>query len=218
MRGLLTGRNPQAGVTAMKKATFIGVLGSLVLSGQASAQLVANGSFELPGIPPDNFAIGVNATGWSGPPVLFNGTVSGWPAPQHGTQYADIGNQGVGGRTEQVVSISVLGNYVLSWYDNTAYGATGPSTYRVAILDSADGIVASGDFSAFNDGSGVWQGRSLGGTLEAGSYTIQYESIPGGAGWDVLIDNVSLIPELEEYSLMSVLGLLVFAGYRRYVK
>lgn len=190
----------------------------LALTSGLQAQLVVNGSFEATTLGfPD---------GWSGnPAVVFVGDIDGpggWPGPQDGNQFVDMGygetSPGVPAYVlSQVVTITTPGAYRLDWYHNT-YSDTGPGSgvanFRAAILDAGDSPVAQGLFDPGN--FGVWGYASLTATLAVGNYTVKFSSGPA-FGRDTLLDNVSLtpIPEPGAYAALAALGCLGWAGWRR---
>lgn len=192
----------------------------LALTSGLQAQLVVNGSFEATTLGfPD---------GWSGNPfVVFVGDVDGpggWPGPQDGHQFIDIGygeiSPGVPAFVlSQSVTITTPGSYRLDWYHNT-YSDTGPGSgsanYRAAILDAGSSPVAQGLFDP--GGFGVWGHQSLTAALAAGNYTVKFSSGPA-AGRDALLDNVTLaltpIPEPGAWAALAALGCLGWAVRRR---
>ncbi|MFN0066984.1 MAG: PEP-CTERM sorting domain-containing protein [Limisphaerales bacterium] len=182
------------------------------------AAVLVNGSFEATtfGFP----------DGWSGNPfVVFVGDIDGpggWPGPQDGDQFIDIGygeiSPGVPAFVlSQTVTITTPGDYRLDWYHNT-FSDTGPGSgvanYHAAILNADDG---TGVEDLFDPGNfGVWGQRSLTTTLEAGEYTVTFSSGPF-SGRDTLLDNVTLtlVPEPGAWAALGGLGCLGWAVWRR---
>lgn len=202
----------------MRTTVILLVVGSLLGSRQTLAQILINGGFEDPAISQNSYSTIIQATGWSGLQALFNGdggNASLWPGPQQGAQYADIG-WGNTPAMSQAVTISAPGDYRLCWYDNTAYFQTIGSPYSVTILDSVDAVVASSSFAAVNDGSNAWAAKFVPATLASGAYTIRFQSVTGGAAYDVLIDSVAMVPvpEPDDCGLLVCLGSVVLITRR----
>jgi hypothetical protein len=146
----------------------------------AQANLLLNGSFEAPVQLADGIYFGITPTDWSGGAVLFRGEPSpgSWPSPQHGEQFEDIGFTGYS--LSQSFDLTDAGAYTLTWYDNAALGVG--HSYSVEMDGDSKGTFA-------DVGSSAWKPRSISLTLSAGSHTLVFA---GGAGFDTLLDNVSL--------------------------
>jgi hypothetical protein len=122
------------------KALLSSIAAGLSLATAAQANLLANGSFEVPTVPPGtfvNFATGSNAiTGWTviGPPVsVVSGTFGApnFPA-QDGIQWLDMtGPTSGGGGVQQAVATTPGQTYNLSFFVGTGFGTT--STVGVLI-------------------------------------------------------------------------------------
>lgn len=197
--------------------TLATALTALSAAAAGHAAVLVNGSFEETtfGFP----------DGWSGNPfVVFVGDIDGpggWPAPQDGNQFVDIGY----GETSpgvpafvlwQTVTITTPGDYRLDWQHNT-HSDTGPGNadYYAEILDSSGVIsLAAGAFDPGN--FGIWGHESLTATLGAGNYTVKFSSGPA-SGRDTLLDNVSLtlVPEPGAWAALGGLGCLGWAAWRR---
>lgn len=202
----------------MHPIRILAVSAALSTATAGHAQIVVNGGFEATtfGFP----------DGWSGNPfVVFVGDIDGpggWPAPQEGNQFVDIGYGELSPDVPaftlwQSVTITTPGDYRLDWHHNT-HDDTGPGSgfanYRAALLDAADAPVAQGLFDPGN--FGVWGYALLTATLEAGVYTVKFSSGPA-SGRDTLLDNVSLtlVPEPGAWAALGGLGCLGWAAWRR---
>jgi hypothetical protein len=176
----------------------------------ASAQnLILNGSFEDPVVAPDSINLGVTPTGWTGGAFLFNGSPAGWPAPQDGNQYEDIGFAPLWSLS-QTFMVTNPGQYLLTWYDN------GSSGYSV------DVTVTGNPTQSFGGTAGVWawSAHALEVTLAAGENTLTFSGNSPSVHADALIDDVRLtsVPEPATGGLAAGLGLLALAGWRRWRK
>ena len=192
---------------------LIGAVALLTVANVATAEIISNGSFELPPITPNTYQVG-SPSSWNGGWAIMNGSVllpgGALPLAQDGQQWVDIGNL-PNTPFSQSFAISTQGQYQLSWYDNTGvdYGLGWDgqkSPYSVSVNDSSFQSVASGNFDAAHNL--IWQNRSLSFNLSPGTYTLVFTSQgTTGYGYDTHIDNVSIaaVPEPEEY-LMMLLG------------
>jgi len=124
-------------------STLAAIAAGFCLTSAAQADLITNGSFETPTVPPgtfSNFSTGSTAiTGWTviGPPVsVVSGTFQApfFPA-QDGTQWLDLtGPTSGGGGVQQTVATTPGQTYNLSFYVGTGFGTT--STVGVLINGS----------------------------------------------------------------------------------
>lgn len=182
----------------------------------ANANSILNGGFESPVEPAGTTS--VLPTDWMkiGPvtPLIFHGTVSGWPSPEEGSQFVDIGNAGVNAAISQTFMVGTAGVYDLTWLDNAVIG--GGSAYDVDLQDSSSTVVATSSFTF--SGASSWNARSLSVTLGLGSYTLEFT--PTAPASDALLDNASLelastssVPDSSSSVLllsMAVFGLAFF--------
>ena len=146
----------------------------------AHANLIQNGSFEAPVQPRTGLWI-ATPTDWTGGGLIFQGTVSGWPSPQDGIQFADIGGEPTPALT-QVVQIPQAGSYTLTWNENEAFGFS----YSYSVL--LNGILLANPSGV---GSVTWTQESLEVDLSAGDNTLAFK----GLGFtDTLLDNLRLEP------------------------
>lgn len=194
------------------------ILVVLMTQSAVHASLILNGGFESPIITPqDTYQLGI-PTSWSGSSSvsIFNGVVVEggltWPAPQAGDQFVDIGNHLE--FITQAFTVLVGGDYILSWYDNTAdvFGNTS-SPYEVKLEDSSLQQVFSQSLNAYLAGPS-WQHRSVTVSLSPGDYELTFTSTGIPRGLDTLLDSVSLttesVPEPTSWILFG--GLLSLVG------
>ena len=157
------------------------------LGGAQGQNLVSNGSFEQPARStpdswgytlPDDWIQNADA---NHAPAIFNGSVPGWPAPEEGSQFLDIGNTaGFNAGVHQTFTVTVPGTYDLTWFDNAAIGF--PHAYSVSLGGTTVDIPGE-------TGSATWTEHELLLTL-SGSVTLTFTPIPGGV--DTLLDNVQV--------------------------
>ena len=125
----------------------------------------------------------------NGDPCGCGGTSS-----EDGQQYLDLGGE-PGNSIRQVFSVPGS-RYRLAWYDNTYFPASTSSPYTLSILDASNQAIVVTNFDAGSP-TGAWQSRSVVLDLSAGSYTLVYtEQVPHG-GYNSLLDNASLMEQLE---------------------
>jgi hypothetical protein len=175
--------------TRTSLALAVGVLAASI--GRAIGQnLISYGSFEDPLLPTPNTYQFELPTGWSqnadanSLPIIFNGTIPGWPSPEQGNQLLDIGNSsGNSAGVHQTFTVTVPGTYDLTWFDNAGIGD--PHTYSVSLGGTTV------DFNNNGLGSTTWTEHELSVVL-SGSATLTFDPIPGGV--DTLLDNVQLQP------------------------
>ncbi len=178
-------------------------------SATAFADLIYNGSFEIPDMPEPGMNGGTPA-GWSGGLYVFRKPwyPSYWPDPEDGEQYVDIGDSEVYSFT-QAVTVTIPGDYLLSWYDNAYPGSE--YFYYVSIGDRRNLYSSPSAFS--------WILRALDLELGTGVYTLKFEAA-AFSGSDTLIDNVSLtlvsaVPESDTLGLLTLsLTCLALLGTR----
>ncbi len=159
-------------------------------SAPAHASILQNGSFESPTVSP-GFTFGAIPSGWGGTPGgLFNTGLSGWPNPEDGQQYLDLGNWAGHFTLSQTFTIGAAGAYQVSWYDSTAIVPPANSPYEVSV----DGV--SGNFDATHF-SLDWALKSLPVNLTVGIHTLTFAAQGVFGGYDTLLDNVNiaLVPE-----------------------
>lgn len=187
----------------------------------ASANLVANGSFEA-----DNFnagggyrlgLVGNDVTGWyipAGDGVypwgLQNGNGYGAGPADTGNQWLVLGEQGTDHQytiQQTVNGLTPGGTYTLSWAAASELGccANGQLSFLSGSATAAD------NFSAPSSGSywTQWGHYSYTFVANASSVTFQFQDIaPGAAGYDLGLDSVSMVgsgvPEPAAWSLMLV--------------
>lgn len=179
----------------MRPGVYCGVplLSILALSLRLDAAVIANGSFESPVVASNSFqSTTPDAWSTSGATFVVNGDGGDaiFPLPQMGDQYFDLGNFGTS--LSQTFSIATDGDYLLSWYDNTAQTSVTTSPYTIAIEDSMANVVASQALDAYHAGLNDWQRRTLSLSLPAGVYTLTFSAAGTRGGLDTLVDNVSL--------------------------
>lgn len=181
----------------MNKTTLTGLAlwAALALSGHAQ-NLLLNGSFESPVLPPNNGSI-TTPDLWqpaTSAPSLLNGVFApGYPAPQDGQQYIALGVEGDGtpDGVSQAFTITNAGAYVLSWFDSTPLGFGMTSPYSVSVFNSAAQTVAVRNLDAYR-GTLEWVSHSIQLSLSSGAYTLQFRAEPPIGHVGAAIDNVSL--------------------------
>lgn len=189
-------------------------------SENSTAQIILNGSFESPAIPPNTYAFATPSP-WTwdireGHIVNGNAAEPTFPIPlpQDGQQYLFLGDNETYS-ISQNIAVPDPGYYRLSWYDN-AYACCGQrrSPYIVRVYDDSHQTVAALGLDAWHDG--VWANNTLDVNLAAGSYFIQFQpqgTLPPFSAATVL-DNVALtpvaVPEPASIGLMALgLGVAV---------
>ena len=192
-----------------RKALVVFTISALAIHAGRSQNLITNGSFELPVVPPNTFQTGTpDSWSWNGgtPGFIFNGNVpSGfdgytayWPPPEDGQQYVDIGPNSFG-PFSQTFTVTNQGNYTLTWFDNAPQsGGLTAAPYSVEILTMAGQVVTSNSLDSYNLAS-TWTARTNQAFLSAGTYKLQFAGVGDYGGLDALIDNVSL-QEVQDFS------------------
>ena len=197
------------------KTTF-GLVAACALIGlapSAPANLIQNGSFESPTVPP--FLISTLAPdmwqktapgGQADLAVLLNGR---YGAAQDGLQYIGVK---FGASVYQSFTISAPGTFSLTWFDSTEFnGPNQLSPYTASVRDSANNIAASADYDANNiTGVGFWTARGINFALASGTYTLSFDGHSGPFAELSLIDNVSLVNTSQNVPDRSSSLLLVF--------
>src|SRR6185503_6940747 len=102
------------------------------LLGLQAQNLLLNGSFEFPVLPPNTAQITV-PTSWESAvlPSLENGVPTpGYQPPQDGQQWIALGVEGTGLGTQshRHSPLRTGGTYLLTWFDSTPVGLAGPTT------------------------------------------------------------------------------------------
>lgn len=200
---------------------------SLPLSATAQASLITNGSFELPdvttGTPGDS---GANPTipGWtldltSGDDIrVFDGDFfGGGVVAQDGDQYLGFTSFGGtdGGILSQSFATQIGKTYTVSFWANNA--SFEPSTHR---LDVTVDTTVPTTLAALPSASNEWQFFSFTFDATAVLSTLSFESVivsGDSSGTDILLDNVSVVPEPASMGLfaMGVIGLARLVRRRR---
>jgi hypothetical protein len=163
-------------------------------SGQTQ-NLVLNGSFEAPSIPP-NTSSPTPPASWTmtgSLAGLVNGDYSpGYPLPQSGQQYASVGGSS---SLFQTFSNAAFGAFTLTWFDSTEFnGPNQQSPYSVSVIDTAANLVVStNSYDANASSLRVWRLRSVTFVLAPGAYTLRFDGHAGPFAERSLIDNVSLV-------------------------
>lgn len=171
-----------------------------------AANLIQNGSFEAP-VEPGTGIYSATPAEWTGGAFIFQGTIAGWPAPEVGIQFDDMGNGGSPALT-QVVDIPLAGSYTLTWFDNEAIG---DSHFYDVLLNG--NIVANPS----GVGSATWTPESLVLNLSSGDNTLAFKGL---GGLDTLIDNVDLrattaVPDAASTFFMLNIAVFGVAALRR---
>jgi len=225
--GVSAERNCMEKQSLLRSKSFAGLLLAVGFSTSiavpvARANLLSNGSFESPVVSANNVTLGILPTGWTQAgtslPGIFNGNVSGWPSPQNGNQFVDIGNAGINAAISQGFTVITSGSYQLTWFDNTGTGLA--AAYKVELLNSSSVVVATASESL--TGTSLWNSRSLTGTLGIGNYTLKFTPTADRDHlFDSLLDNVSLsaaVPEPSTYIAGMLLLLPLGAGILRILR
>ena len=182
------------------------LIGVAIIGSSAGAQnLILNGSFESPSVPP-NVVSSTAPTSWlagGGFVAIIRGDYSpGYPLAQDGQQYATVGNSS---SLSQAFTIDSPGTYELSWFDSTEFnGPDQHSPYSVSVTDSMSNIVASADFDANATALRVWAPRSIQFTLVAKTYTLRFDGHAGVFAERSLIDNISLQANVPGWRIFPV--------------
>lgn len=175
-----------------------------------ATNLLVNGSFESPAISSNSYLTLVSPTGWLDGARLVNSGGTGWveyyylvPPAEEGQQYVDIDNDArlFNKTLSQTFTIGTPGDYKLSWYDNTYYeNVPSRANYDVTITNADGNLVVSNYLSTGHYTSGAsisndwgWASQSEELNLRAGTYTLLFNGDDGSSGYDVLIDNISLL-------------------------
>lgn len=220
-------------VTNRPQGTFFGGIGMNVRKALAAASLVfglvvsqnvfaaafSNGSFEEPdvanGTPGDSGDIG-GIPSWtfneaSGDDIrVFDGDFFGSGiVAQDADQYLGFGSFGgsVGGVISQAFDTVVGKSYQISfWANNAAFDS---STHQLIVAvdnTGGDGITATPTVS------NEWQQFGFNFTASSSTTTVSFESAltsGDGASSDILLDNVTVIPEPASIALLGVGGLVL---------
>ncbi len=154
----------------------------------ANANLITNGSFELPLIAtngyvreaPDSWTTGSN------PGCVVNGTAFGF-SPANGIQFYDLGNTSAY-TLSQTIDITTAGQYQLAWSaSSTSYSSKFVTQYSVT-FDGSTTTFTPG-YSPYYGGS--WASNSLSFDLAPGLYTLTFASLTN-IYFDTCLDNVTL--------------------------
>lgn len=169
------------------------------------ANLIQNGSFELPPLSPFTvYTYGVPASGAPGGDtlpgnwVVTQGTVDvasfgGYDGPQ----FLDLHGWSQGG-VRQTVNISVAGTYTFSFAYATYFNVAGTRGMQVTVLNNGNPVFQqSYSFTANNDGTFFpWQVVQTQFNLVSGTATVIFESLGSNEdGVGVFVDDVQLVPE-----------------------
>ena len=192
---------------------------AVVSSTASAANLIVNGSFEIPvTTTPNTLQSFPTIPGWT--PAgsatsiyVINGDIGvfDWPSSgQLGQQFADIGNASSTGIQQTISVPSGFFNPTLTWYDATLGITPGSviefSSYSVTVADSLSGMVATSTYATNSD---AWAVKSLAlpSFLAPGNYTLTFEPSSGVGQKDTLIDNVVLVPEPSSITLLLLAAL-----------
>jgi len=209
----------ERGFAAHIAAPYILAFAMLAFEGSAQAEILQNGSFEAPILQVGQLTP-TSPTGWTGGGFHMrpaaDGTLIGdsyiWPQAPMGNQYADIGNQPAFALS-QTFLITTPGEYLFSWYDNTALNIVAGqqfAPYQVALTDASASVIFSHALDSY-DANGNWQSRSISHTLDPGSFTLSFTSLNQPFRTDTVIDAVAItaVPEPQTIALVIVGVILV---------
>ncbi len=160
--------------------------------------LIRNGGFEFPTLAENSIQRPIVPTLWTGgnDAAVINGQYGpAYPLPHGGRQYGVIGY-----RTTLAQSFVVdgSGNYSLAWFDSTEFnGPAHRAPYDVVITKDPDRELARGRFDANASALGAWAERSLEFRLDPGTYRVEFISLAEQFGAKPLIDDVTLLPDLD---------------------
>ena len=208
---------------------------ALAASFSLHADLLLNGSFENPDVPPGSGPVPpvppIIPTAWASigtlAPRLFDPPAGpGWPDPHHENQYVSISASDFPPphtHTElaQDFTVSSAGSYMLSWYDNAAL-SVGGTPYDVQILGAPFPISFPFGYPPISPGAPdnriigrpAWNARAVLVTLFPGNYRLVFKAPAVGVG-TTLLDNVTLVPNLPNHPpVLNNPDREVCAGYR----
>jgi hypothetical protein len=155
----------------MEKLLFV-ASGLVLMAVPASANLISNNSFELPGLPPNSYCSTSffppscgSVPGWSGSLFIVNGHPGpGIPTPAgpppDGSQFAEVISVST---FSQSISVPSAGVYDLTWFDATSdIGAN--AVYIIA-------IIGGNSLGTFSTTTG-WTNRAVSFSTPAGNLTL----------------------------------------------
>ncbi|MBI5837011.1 MAG: PEP-CTERM sorting domain-containing protein [Candidatus Eisenbacteria bacterium] len=180
----------------MKQLWFVLMLGTLLVAGQAGAMnLVTNGGFENPVVPPGSpYLIDVTPFGWTGTGDIAVQGYAGAVSSGDGNQWFDLNpGVGTGSGISQDVFLTAGTAYEFSFLFN---GGGGGSTTEISyFLGSGSGTVLSGVVSTAGMdvyGGTLWRG--LGATFIPPTSEVRtLRFLPNGAYSGGFIDKVELL-------------------------
>ena len=192
----------------------------------ASAQLVANGGFEMPVIPgtccntvPPDSLPGWNVT--TGNVNVVNGTFNGTPSPgpnlaYQGTQYLDLVGQGGTGGISQGLTLTAGNLYNLTFaYSNNGFAPNESTSASASFL--IDGLAGTISHSTSTPTNLDWQIFSAN-FVATGPNILSFTNLTGGPNEGILLDAVSVtgVPEPGTWAMMVLgFGAIGFATRRR---
>lgn len=201
----------------MRRILLTALLASPLVAFAAPPNLVTNGSFEAPAVPPLSFFI------------LNNGAVPGWTlntqleirnsaagTAQDGVNFAELdafSNNSI----SQILSTVQGSTYDLSFYYSNRTG-TSLATNGLS-FDIGTGAVILPALALNNTGNNVWSLFAVSFTAAAASTTLTFTGLGISDSFGTSLDNVSVtaaVPEPETYALMLAgLGTIGLVARRR---
>jgi hypothetical protein len=180
----------------------------------AHANLLINGSFEVPLVAPGNYGLFASIPGWSissGPAIEIQNHVAG--SPHDGNQYLELDST-ANTSVYQDVNTVVGAHYLLTlWYSPRPGVAAGSNGVNL-ITDGTSNTLLIGDGTALQDT--VWTQYSFF-LIGDGSTRIEFAGTGISDSLGGYIDAVSLttVPEPNALVLLAAAGLAAFAALRR---